>query len=95
MISEVRKTFWIPSLYSAVKTCIRKCVHCRRFNNRPVALNQSPYRDFRLEPSTIPFRSLFLDYCGHFHVKLRGKYKGLSFDFFSFVEALPFVFAQI
>ena len=71
VIAEVRRSYWIPNMFSSVKYCIRRCIHCRRFNNKPIRLNQSPYRDFRLEPPNIPFRYLFLDYCGPFHVKMK------------------------
>ena len=70
VLSELRKTFWIPKYFSVVKKELRKCVNCRRFNRRTVKLNQSPYRDFRLDPPNIPYRSIFLDYLGPYYVKI-------------------------
>ena len=64
VLGELRKKFWVPCAFSTVKSCIRKCVSCRRFNNRTVKLNQNVYRDFRLDPSNILFRDVFIDYLG-------------------------------
>ena len=36
-------------------------------NNRPISLNQSPYREFRLNPPEIPYRYIFIDYIGPFY----------------------------
>ena len=70
VLNEVRKKYWIPSCFSVVKSVLRQCVVCRRYNSRTVKLNQSSYRDVRLNPSTIPFSNIFLDYIGPFNVKL-------------------------
>ena len=76
VLKELRKKFWIPHYYSSVKKIIRRCVSCRRFKERPIQLNQSPYRDFRKDPPQIPFRYLFLDFMGPFTVKgEKGKFK--------------------
>jgi len=72
VLSELRKNYYIPSCYSVVKRTLRKCIWCRRFNNRSIKVNQSDYRDFRLSPSTIPFRTMFIDYLGPYTVKLSG-----------------------
>ena len=68
LISRLRKTFWIEHVYTTVNKVLKDCVTCRRFNNRTVKLNQSSYRDFRANPSTIPFRNVFVDYLGPFQV---------------------------
>ena len=62
VLSELRKVFWIPHVFSAVKKAVRDCVLCRRLNNRSVKLNHSSYRDFRIDPPKIPFRYVFIDY---------------------------------
>ena len=72
VLSELRKHFYIPSCFSTVKKILRSCFLCRRFNNRPVNVNQSSYRNFRTDPSTIPFRTVFIDYLGPFNVKISG-----------------------
>ena len=45
-------------------------MQCRRFNNRPVHLNQNLYRDFRENPPNVPFANVFVDYLGPFNVKV-------------------------
>ena len=72
VLSELRKCFWVPHCFSTVKRLIRKCVRCRRFNNRTLKLPQSPYRDFRLEPPNFPYRSIFIDYLGPYYVRYNG-----------------------
>lgn len=69
VLTELRKTFWIPSCFSVVKRVLKYCVHCRRYNARALKLNQSPYRDFRLNPTNIPFSNLFIDHIGPYYVK--------------------------
>ena len=69
-LSALKKEYWIPNIFSTVKKVVKLCVHCRRFNERTVKLNQSPYREFRMEPDTQPFSNIFIDYLGPFNVKL-------------------------
>ena len=73
VLSELRKQFWIPSIFSVVKKTIKGCVICKRFNNRTISLNQSPYREMRLSPENVPFKNLYLDYLGPFMVKQNNK----------------------
>ena len=68
LLSELRKEFWVPHYFSTVKRILKACVNCRRFNRRTIKLIQSPYRDFRLEPPNIPFRSIFIDYLGPYNI---------------------------
>ena len=75
VLSELRKCFWVPHCFSTVKRVLRRCVSCRRFNNRTLKLTQSPYRDFRLEPPNIPYKSIFIDYLGPFYVHYNGSRK--------------------
>ena len=41
-------------------------------NERTIKLNQSYYRDFRVNPPQTPFRSIFVDHCGPYWTKLNG-----------------------
>ncbi|XP_068203538.1 uncharacterized protein [Palaemon carinicauda] len=59
---------------STIKRILKECVVCRRYNQRPVKLNQSAYREFRLSPSDKPFGNVYVDYCGPFYVR-QGKDK--------------------
>ena len=69
ILSELRKHFFIPQQFSAVKNALKTCFHCRRFNSRTIKINQSDYRDFRFKPPQIPFANVFVDYLGPFSVK--------------------------
>ena len=69
ILTELRKEFWIPKVFSTVKKVIKDCVICCRFNGRVVKINQSPYRDFRVSPESVPFRNVFIDHMGPFFVK--------------------------
>ena len=69
IISQVRKQFFIPQIFSLIKTILRDCVNCKRYSGRTVKINQSPYRFFRSNPPKIPFSTVFMDYFGPFKVK--------------------------
>ena len=69
VLRELRKKFYIPRSYSVVKKVLRDCIVCRRYNRRTIKLNQSSYRLERLQPPSIPFAYLYLDYIGPFEVK--------------------------
>lgn len=73
LLSELRKRFWVPHYFSVVKGILKDCVTCRRFKEHTIKLNQSPYRDFRLDPPNIPFRYIFIDHLGPYYVKLNGQ----------------------
>ena len=68
LLQQFRKRFWITKGFSKVKKVIKKCLTCRRFNNRTYKLNQSPYRIERLDPPSVPFNYVYLDYMGPFEV---------------------------
>ena len=70
VITELRKLVYIPHLFSVVKRVIRKCVVCRRFKARPIQINQSPYRENRINPPQIPYRHIYMDYFGPYQVKV-------------------------
>ena len=70
VLTELRKHYYIPKQFSIIKRILRECVHCKRFNNRTVKLNQNVYRDFRADPPQVPFANVFIDYLGPFNIKL-------------------------
>ncbi len=70
LLHELRKRFWIPQILSLVKLILRGCMICKRLNSHPIKINQNSYRDFRINPSNIPFRFLFLDHLGPYIIKL-------------------------
>ena len=73
VISELRKRYWIPCVFSFIKKLVRDCTICRRRSEKPLRLNQSPYRDFRISPPSVPYRYLFCDYFGPYTVKFAGQ----------------------
>ena len=73
LLTELRKRFWIPHFFSVVKKVLKTCVPCRRFKERTIKLNQSHYKEFRIDPPSVPFRYIFVDYMGPFFVKSNGQ----------------------
>ena len=73
ILGELRKSFYVPSCFSAIKKSIKDCVICKRYNGRTIKNNQSSYHDFRLAPDTKPFSNTAIDYCGPFKVKCNDK----------------------
>ena len=55
-----------------MKKVLRKCVIFHRYNNKTININQSPYKEFRLDPPQIPFRYVMIDYMGPFLTKING-----------------------
>ena len=73
VLSIVRKEFWIPSVYVLIKKVLKQCVFCNKLNGRTIKLNENDYRDFRVNPSQVPYRDLALDHMGPFTVRLGEK----------------------
>ena len=71
VLNLLRKEFYIPRIFSTVKSAIKGCVSCKRFNSRPVHTNQSFYRDFRENPPRSVFKTVFLDHFGPYHVVIQ------------------------
>ncbi len=68
ILNILRKTFWVPKAYSTVKTITNDCFTCKRLYGRSIKINQNAYQDLRVNPETIPFRNLSLDYIGPFNI---------------------------
>ena len=68
VLAELRKHFYIPKHFSAIKKYLKTCCHCQRFNARTIKINQSPYREFRTEPPKVPFANIFIDHLGPINV---------------------------
>ena len=71
VLSELRKEFYVPRLFSLVKSTLNMCIHCKKFNSRTVGLNQNVYKEYRLNPTDIPFKYSFVDYFGPYFVKFQ------------------------
>ena len=72
VLSEMKKHFWIPRYFSIVKKILRECITCKRFNARPIEINQNSYRLFRSNPQKRPFANVFIDHIGPFMIKNEG-----------------------
>ena len=70
MLAILRKEFYIPIAYSVVKKNIKDCLKCKQMYGRPIQINQNQYKEYRINPSQIPFREVFLDHIGPFNVKI-------------------------
>ena len=64
LLREFRKEFWTPQIFSLVKSQLKACIKCQKYNARFIQLNQNDYRDFRINPPNVAFRCVFLDYFG-------------------------------
>ena len=73
VLSNLRHLVWIPHCYSVVKRILKTCVICTRFKAHPIKLNQSPYRLNRIDPPQIPYRYVYVDFCGPYKVKQNGE----------------------
>ena len=73
VLAELRQQFYVPKPYSTVKRVLNACVPCRRLNSRAIKLNQNSYPVFRVKPSDIPFRHVFVDYMGPHQVYRNGQ----------------------
>ena len=70
LLNELRREFWILKYYSTVSKVLKDCLWCKRLNARTIKTNTSPYRYFRVEPNSVPFRDIMIDHFGPFTVKL-------------------------
>ena len=73
VLAELRKNFYLPNCFSTVKNILKLCTICKRFNSKPISLNQNEYRKFRNSPENTPFRNLALDYLGPISIKIKGE----------------------
>ena len=69
ILREMKKVYFCPKIFSKVKNVLQACLICRRLNRRTIKLNQSPYRDFRVNPPDVVFKFLFLDFMGPYTIK--------------------------
>ena len=69
LLAVLRREFWIPAAYMTCKRLINKCVICKRLHGRPVLINQNDYKDYRINPSKVPFRDIALDHIGPFYIR--------------------------
>ena len=68
VLNKLHETYFLETQFSVVSKLLKNCVDCKRYDGRTIKLNQNSYREFRSDPSKIPFRSLFLDHMGPFKI---------------------------
>ena len=51
ILSQFRKCFFVPKVYSSVEQVLKSCLVFRRYNARTIKLNQSDNRGFAWEPT--------------------------------------------
>jgi len=69
ILFALRKEFWVPSAFHTVKKLIKPCIFCKKLFGRTVQLNQSNYRDVRINPTKIAYRDVSLDHIGSYQVR--------------------------
>ena len=69
VIGQMKKHYDVPKIFMTIKNILQNCVQCRKQNARSIKINQSYYRDFRVNPSSIPYKNIFIDHLGPFMVK--------------------------
>ena len=63
-INHIRSIYWIPKLRQLVRSIIRKCILCRRFEPKPYPNPPSAQLpEFRSQQS-LPFQTTGVDYLG-------------------------------
>ncbi|GFV70831.1 integrase catalytic domain-containing protein [Trichonephila clavipes] len=65
---QVREKYWVPKGRQIIKSIIRKCFVCKKFNSRPGTQIMAPLPRERIEQSP-PFAATGLDFAGQIHVK--------------------------
>ena len=73
LLAELRGQYYIPNIFTVVKSSLKSCAYCTRMHGRTIKLNQSPYRSFRSEPPAIPFRHIMIDHFGPYKIKIHSK----------------------
>ena len=69
LLTQLRREFYVPSIFSVVKRILGSCIVCKRINGRKVRLNANSYQSYRINPAKVPFRDIALDHIGPFIIK--------------------------
>ncbi len=72
VLNQLRRRFFILKAFSSVKRVIQNCIHCRRFNARPIKVNTNKYPEFMINTKQRLFATTFVDYVGPY-ITLFGK----------------------
>ncbi len=72
VLNLIRKKYFILKAFSAVKSILKECTHCKRFNSRATKVNANDYKDFLVEQKQHLYSTCYVDYFGPF-TTLMGK----------------------
>ena len=64
----VRERFWVPRGREAVKTVVRECVMCRKFEGKPFAAQREPQLPSGRVSDDTPFTNSGIDFAGPLYV---------------------------
>ena len=63
-LANIRKRFWIPKVRQAIKSCIRQCTICLRYDSRPCKYPGPPPLPEERVRETKPFEVVGIDFTG-------------------------------
>ncbi|XP_043472735.1 uncharacterized protein LOC122505290 [Leptopilina heterotoma] len=72
VMCQIREKFWILSSRKTVRSVIKKCVVCNRYNSKPLSVNPPPLPVHRVKDAAV-FEVIGVDFAGP--VYLRGQTK--------------------
>jgi hypothetical protein len=67
-LNQLKSQYFILKAFSAVKSTLQNCFHCKKVNSRPVKNNANDYKPWMVEPRKQLFNSCFIDYFGPYYV---------------------------
>ena len=74
-LAQIRRKYWIPKGRAQVKSVLRRCITCRKYQGGPFKMPpMSPWPKNKVTKS-LPFRNTRLDYFGPLYIKQNGNEK--------------------
>ncbi|GFX38765.1 integrase catalytic domain-containing protein [Trichonephila clavipes] len=67
-LTQIRETYWILCGRQTVKSCLKKCLICRRFKVRPGNQITAPLPENRIQ-AEFPFETVGIDFAGPIYTK--------------------------
>lgn len=68
-LNNIRQTFWIPQARQVIKTFIRKCIRCRRYDARKIRYPEPPPLPSESITESKPFQTVGVDYTGAIYLR--------------------------
>ena len=70
LLHKIKPIYFILKAFSTVKRILEDCVHCKRFNSRPIKVNTNQYTDWNVNVTQRFFSVCFIDYFGPYITEL-------------------------